>query len=120
MSQSDEAPVSQGDEYGDEHGASSNRRDMHEQIVCSQLLIEYFRLPFYLLIGVSSESTLHSVDKALFFLSPSSIVTLTGHLQPTDICSLDNCTQEVSLHSVFHRHRSSPLPYFKMNKKNDL
>ncbi len=32
MSQPDEAPVSQGDEYGDEHGASSNRRDMHEQI----------------------------------------------------------------------------------------
>ncbi len=32
MSQPDEAPVSQGDEYGDEHGASSNRRDMHKQI----------------------------------------------------------------------------------------
>ncbi len=74
-----------------------------------------------LLIGVSLESRLQtSVDKALFFLSPSSIVTSPGHLQPAKVCSLDNCTQEVSIHSVLHWHLSSPLPYFKMNIKKKL
>lgn len=32
MSQLDETSVSQDDEYGDVHGASSNRHDLHEQI----------------------------------------------------------------------------------------
>ncbi len=74
-----------------------------------------------LFIGVSLKIRLQtSVEKALFFFSPSSIVTSPGHLQPAKVCSLDNCTQDVSLHSVLHWHLSSPLPYFKMDKKNDL